>query len=236
MSSHATEVSAPSAIPKIEASHRLQCLDRTKDDVARVTCTPRSTRLPGLHGMRQPSPPGCLGLHGGQGVRTVGRLHLGQAGERLLKQRPKAWSLLNNFVTSVIRILAQELLVLKRVFERPVGTSVYGAGFSKLHVHVSASMCDGVTCPNVPATARGIPALAYWRKSTKACSERSVANRQKNVICTVTSQSVCDQASAPLCWLCRHSVFVRFARSTDVLNARSWLNTALSQTTLCTLF
>ena len=32
---------------------------------------------------------GVLGLHRGEGVRTVGRLHPGQAGERLLKQRPK---------------------------------------------------------------------------------------------------------------------------------------------------
>ena len=34
--------------------------------------------------------PGCLGLHEGKSVRTVGRLHPGLAGERLLKQRPKA--------------------------------------------------------------------------------------------------------------------------------------------------
>ena len=33
--------------------------------------------------------PGCLPLCGGEGVRTVGRLQPGQAGERLLKQRPK---------------------------------------------------------------------------------------------------------------------------------------------------
>ena len=33
--------------------------------------------------------PGCFDLRGGEGVRTVGRLHPGQAGERLLKQRPK---------------------------------------------------------------------------------------------------------------------------------------------------
>ena len=33
--------------------------------------------------------PGCLGLHEGEGVRTGGRLHPGQAGERLLKQRRK---------------------------------------------------------------------------------------------------------------------------------------------------
>ena len=32
---------------------------------------------------------GCLSLHGSEGVRTGGRLHPGQAGERLLKQRPK---------------------------------------------------------------------------------------------------------------------------------------------------
>ena len=32
--------------------------------------------------------PGCLGLHEGEGVRTVGRLHPGQAGQRLQKQRP----------------------------------------------------------------------------------------------------------------------------------------------------
>ena len=35
------------------------------------------------------SVPGCPCLHGGEGVRTVGRLHPRQAGERLLKQRPK---------------------------------------------------------------------------------------------------------------------------------------------------
>ena len=35
---------------------------------------------------------GCLSLHGGEGVRTGGRLHPGQAGERLLKQRPKVLS------------------------------------------------------------------------------------------------------------------------------------------------
>ena len=33
---------------------------------------------------------GCLGPHGGEGVRTCGRLHPGQAGERLLEQRPHA--------------------------------------------------------------------------------------------------------------------------------------------------
>ena len=32
---------------------------------------------------------GCLGPHGGEGVRTGGRLHPGLVGERLLKQRPK---------------------------------------------------------------------------------------------------------------------------------------------------
>ena len=33
--------------------------------------------------------PGCLGLREGEGVPTVGRLHPGQARERLQKQRPK---------------------------------------------------------------------------------------------------------------------------------------------------
>ena len=44
--------------------------------------------------------PGCLGPYGSEGVRTVGRLHPGHAGERLLKQRPKINAELSNLVNA----------------------------------------------------------------------------------------------------------------------------------------